>query len=586
MRVEGSIKFIILSEIIFPILLLVFGIYHGVMQVLYRAGIIKADSFLGIDYYQGLTLHGVINVIVFTTIFIVGFSNALILYTLKKPLRPTVQWISWAMMIGGTLMAAWAMFTGRATVLYTFYPPLIAHWTFYVGAVLLVLGSLVPFFFDWIPNAIAWKRENPNQKLPLAVFGTFVNFILWTIMIIPVAIEILFQLLPLSLGWVDEINPLLARTLFWFFGHPVVYFWLLPAYVALYTILPKIVSEKGKLYSDTAARLAFILFLMFSLPVGLHHQFTDPGITNSWKLIHSLFTFMVALPSMITAFTVAASLEYSVKTEHPELKNSKFYWWTYLPFLRLEGNKWLFPYFFAGLVLFFFGGITGIVNASYNLNLVVHNTAYVPGHFHTTVGGLVLLVFLGMAIYMTSKLRGTDVKLKGLAAIAPYFWMQGMFMFSYAMMVGGALEGFPRRTNTGLTYLNPDSPLYRPEWVGYAQLSVVGGILLAIGFAFAFASLMATLLAPKVRESTIEFPMAEAYHDAPAPILNNLKGWTVASIILAVLSYIPPLYDASVRGVFFNSPAYNEKFPIPVKQLQPAKENKEISKENKEVAKK
>ena len=588
MQVSPAIRTIILTEIIFPILLLVFGIYHGVMQVLYRAGIIKAESFLGIDYYQGLTLHGVINVIVFTTIFIVGFSNALVMYTLKKPLREKVQWIALGMMVIGTLMAAWAMFTGRATVLYTFYPPLIAHWTFYLGAVLLVLGSLVPFFFDWIPSAIQWKRENPGEKLPLAVFGTFVNFILWTIMIVPVAVEILFQLLPLSLGWVDEINPLLARTLFWFFGHPVVYFWLLPAYVALYTILPKIVSEKGKLYSDVGARLAFILFLLFSLPVGLHHQFTDPGITNTWKLIHALFTFGVALPSMITAFTVAASLEYSVKAEHPELKNSKFYWWTFLPYLRLEGNKWLFPYFFAGLVLFFFGGITGIINASYNLNLVVHNTAYVPGHFHTTVGGLVLLVFLGMAIYMTSKLRGTEVKLKGLAAIAPYFWMQGMFMFSYAMMVGGVLEGFPRRTNTGLTYLNPDSPYYRPEWVGYAQLSVVGGFLLAIGFAFSFASLIATLLAPKVRESVIEFPIADAYHDEPAPLLNNLRTWTVAAILLAILSYIPPLYDASVRGVFFNSPAYNEKFPVPLKQMQPSehKIKEKAEKETKEVAKK
>ncbi|MDQ7082989.1 MAG: cbb3-type cytochrome c oxidase subunit I [Aquificota bacterium] len=141
MRVDGSIRFIILSEIVFPLLLLIFGVYHGVMQVLYRAGIIKADSFLGIDYYQGLTLHGVINAIVFTTFFAVAFGNGVVLYALKKPLRPGVQWLAWLMMVGGTLMAAWAMFTKKATVLYTFYPPLIAHWTFYIGAVLLVVGS-------------------------------------------------------------------------------------------------------------------------------------------------------------------------------------------------------------------------------------------------------------------------------------------------------------------------------------------------------------------------------------------------------------------------------------------------------------
>ncbi|RLJ71286.1 cytochrome c oxidase subunit 1 [Hydrogenivirga caldilitoris] len=577
MRVEGSIRFIILSEIVFPILLLVFGVYHGVMQVLYRAGIIKADSFLGIDYYQGLTLHGVINAIVFTTFFAVAFGNAVVLYLLKKPLRPAIQWLSWILMVGGTLMAAWAMFTKKATLLYTFYPPLIGHWTFYIGTVLLVVGSLLPFFFDWIPNAIAWRREK-QEKLPLAVFGVFVNHTLWTIMIVPVAIEILFQLFPLSVGWVDEINPLLARTLFWFFGHPVVYFWLLPAYVMLYTMLPKIASEKGKLYSDQAARLAFILFLLFSLPVGLHHQFTEPGISNAWKLIHAIFTFCVALPSLITAFTVAASLEYSAKAEDPSVKNSKFYWWMRLPYLRLEGDKWLLSYLFAGLVLFFFGGITGIVNASYNLNLAVHNTAYVPGHFHTTVGGLVLLAFLGMSLYMVSKLRGTEVKFKGLAALAPYFWMQGMFMFSYAMMVGGALEGFPRRTNAGLTYLNPDSPLYRPEWVGYAQLSVVGGVLLGIGFLFFLIAFLGTLLAPKVREATVEFPIAEAYHDGPSTVLNNLKGWTVAAVLLAVLSYIPPLYDVTQRGVFQNSPAYNEQYPIPLKQLQQTqKESKELS---------
>ncbi len=578
MRVEGGIKFILLSEIVFPILLLIFGVYHGVMQVLYRAGVLKADSFLGIDYYQGLTLHGVINAIVFTTFFAVAFGNAISLYLLKKPLRPAVQWISWILMVGGTLMAAWAMFTKKATLLYTFYPPLIGHWTFYIGTVLLVVGSLLPFFFDWIPSAIAWKRENPDKKLPLAVFGVFVNHILWTIMIVPVAVEILFQLFPLSIGLVEDINPLLARTLFWFFGHPVVYFWLLPAYVMLYTMLPKIVSDKGKLYSDPAGRLAFILFLLFSLPVGLHHQFTEPGITNAWKLIHAIFTFFVALPSLITAFTVAASLEYSAKAEDPSVKNSRFYWWTRLPYLRLEGDKWLFSYFFAGLVLFFFGGITGIVNASYNLNLAVHNTAYVPGHFHTTVGGLVLLAFLGMSLYMVAKIRGTEVKFKGLAALAPYFWMQGMFMFSYAMMVGGALEGFPRRTNSGLTYLNPDSPLYRPEWVGYAQLSVVGGALLGIGFILFLIAFFGTLLAPKIRESVVEFPIADAYHDAPTPVLNNLKGWTVAAVLLAVLSYIPPLYDVTQRGVFHNSPAYNEKYPIPIKQLQQTEaQSKEVS---------
>ena len=70
--IEPGLRRMILIELIFPIALLVLGIYHGLMQVLYRAGIIRATGFLGLDYFQGLTLHGVVNAIVFTTFFAAG----------------------------------------------------------------------------------------------------------------------------------------------------------------------------------------------------------------------------------------------------------------------------------------------------------------------------------------------------------------------------------------------------------------------------------------------------------------------------------------------------------------------------------
>lgn len=571
MKVEGSIKTVILGEIIFPILLLIFGIYHGLMQALYRAGIIKDMSFLGIEYYQGLTLHGVINAVVFTTMVIVAFGNAVFLYYLKKPLRPVVQWVSFLMMVVGTLMAAWAMFAGKANVLYTFYLPLVAHPFFYIGAALLLVGSIVPLFFDWTPNYISWRREHPGEKVPLAVFGVFVNHIMWVIMLVPVVITVVFQMLPLSLGLVSEVNPSLSRTLFWAFGHPLVYFWLLPAYTMLYTILPKIVTGEGKLYSDSAARFAFILFIIFSFPVGLHHQFTEPAVTNNYKLIQALFTFGVAVPSILTAFTVAASLEYSIKSKYPEVKNSLFYWWTKIPYISLEGDKWLVSYFMAGLFLFFVGGITGIVNASYNVNLVVHNTSFVPGHFHTTVGGLVTLSLLGISLYLVSKLMGREIRFKGLAVLAPWLWWQGMLIFEYAMSVAG-LHGFPRRTNAGISYLNPDSPLYRPEWVGYAELSAFAAFIIVLGFIFWALSFFGTLLSPKVREDTLEFPTAEALHDEKAPALNRLTPWFAFSILLFVISYIPPLYDVTKRGVFFDSPGYNDKNPVPITKPQSAKQ--------------
>ena len=98
---------------------------------------------------------------------------------------------------------------------------------------------------------------------------------MWFIASLGVAVEVLVFLIPWSLGLVDGTDPLLNRTLFWFTGHPIVYFWLLPAYVSWYMSVPKQVG--GRLYSDAVVRGVFILFLLLSTPVGLHHQFTDPG---------------------------------------------------------------------------------------------------------------------------------------------------------------------------------------------------------------------------------------------------------------------------------------------------------------------
>lgn len=562
MQIRGALRFILLTEIVFPFVLLILGVLLGLLQVLARAGILKTSHYFGIEYYQGLTLHGAINAIVFTTFVIVAFCNAIVMFSLQRSLKPSVQWVSWMLMVGGTLMAAFAMLTGRANVLYTFYPPLIAHWTFYVGVVLLVVGSLVPFFFDWIPNFIAWRRENPSGRMPLPVLGAFVTFTLWFIMVIPVAIEILFQLLPLSLGWVEEINPLLARTLFWFFGHPLVYFWLLPAYIMLYSILPKVVG--GKLYSDPAARLALLLFLLFSVPVGLHHQYAEGGLSAGWKLWHAFLTFMVAVPSFITAFTVAASLEYGARQQGGR---GLFGWWAKLPYFNTQGDKWLFSYFAGGLILFLFGGITGIVNASYNMNLAVHNTSWVVGHFHTTVGGLVTLSFLAISLYMLATLRGTDVKFKGLAVASPYLWMLGMLIFEVAMSIA-AFYGFPRRSNAGLSYMDPTSIHYRPEWLVYAHTSALGGVIAVLGFITYLVSFVGTLFARPVREPKVEFPIAEAYHDNYVPLYSNMRPWLAGALVLIAISYTYPLYESMTRGIVSKSPAYNEKFPVPLKQMQ------------------
>ena len=121
-------------------------------------------------------------------------------------------------------------------------------------------------------------------------------------------LELIGILLPRALGWTIQIDAGLARTLFSVTLHAIVYFWLMPAYIAFYTLVPQ--AAGGRLYSDTMGRLTFIMFLVFSLPVG-HPPSSSPirSIGAGFKFLQSFLTFLVALPTLLTVFSICASLE-------------------------------------------------------------------------------------------------------------------------------------------------------------------------------------------------------------------------------------------------------------------------------------
>jgi cytochrome c oxidase subunit 1 len=553
--IEAGLKRMILIELIFPTALLVLGIYHGLMQVLYRSGMIHARKVFGLEYYQGLTLHGVVNAIVFTTFFAVAFGYAVIRFYLGRALNMKIAWLSFALMIIGTLLAAAAILSGTSSVLYTFYPPLRAHPAFYIGLMLVVVGSWLAFF-NWFPAYFAWKREHRGEKVPLAVVGTFAAFIVWVIATIPVAIEIIFLLIPWSMGWVPTVNVPLARMLFWFFGHPLVYFWLLPTYVMYYTMLPKL--SGGKLFSDFAGRLTFMWLILYSAPVGIHHQFTEPGISSTWKFVHAFFTMLVAVPSFATAFVMAASMELGARENGG---HGLMGWWKKLPYI--DKDRWLFGYFFSGLVIFIFGGVTGIINASYNLDTVVHNTSWLPAHFHQTVAGPVFLSYIGMTLFLVAKLTGKEIKFPRLNVWMPYIWTLGIMIFSTGLFIGGA-GGEPRRTNMGLTYTNPQSPLYHADWQAARMLGSVGGTIMAIAALIFFVIFFATLFSRSKKQGALELIVSEPYHDEQVRAVQSFIPWLVGALLLLIIAYAPPIAQ-TLRSNFPGARPFTPDSPLPIK---------------------
>src|SRR4051794_20019815 len=217
-----------------------------------------------------------------------------------------------------------------------------------------------------------------------------------------------------------------------------------------------------------------------------------------------------------------------------------FGWWRKLPFLDTE--RWMFGYLFAGLVLFIPGGITGIINASYNLDTVVHNTSWMPAHFHQTVAGPVFLSFLGGSLMLLSMLTGREGALKRINVWIPYIWMFGILVFSTGLFHGGVM-GEPRRTNLGLSYANPSSPLYRADWEFSRVVGAIGGTIMAVAMLLYFVVFFATLLRKKTSVPLLELPVSETYHDEDVAAVQSLRPWLVAAVILLIVAYTMPFVE-------------------------------------------
>jgi len=544
-EMTGGEKRFIGWHMLFAILALAIGSLFGPLQAFEHAGLdIYAQPWFQVlfkSYYQGLTLHGVLNALIWTTFFITGFTTFTTIYGLKRPLRyPIVNKIGWWMMVVGLVVAAIPLLLDQATVLYTFYAPMQAHAAFYVGLVLVVVGSWIEgvgFYLTYY----AWRKDNPGVRSPLMAFAGVLNMVMWQIATIGVAAEILFFLLPWALGLIQGVDPLLTRTLFWWTGHPLVYFWLLPAYISWYTMLPK--QAGGKLFSDSLARLSFWLFLILSVPLGFHHQYVDPGVPQGWKMVHAFLTFAVFIPSMMTLFTVTASLENAGRA-----RGGKGWlgWIWKLPW----GDPSVAAQLLAG-ILFLFGGIGGLINASYNINLVIHNTAWVPGHFHLTVASAVTLSFMGISYWLVPYLTGKKLWQPKLALAQAWLWFIGMLIFSNAMHVVGLL-GAPRRTPLGL------APYIPEEWSGHLFRIGLGGAILFIAAYLYVIIMVATAVRKKApADEQVVPPVAESIHDPQETPgwLDRWVVWLVIAVALLIIAYGPNLFD-QISNMELTSPGF------------------------------
>src|ERR1035437_62087 len=517
---------LVLAHIYTATLVLGIGALFGMLQGFSRANlIVMPPSF---DYYRMLTAHGVLMALVFTTFFITGLFTYAVYRSIPRDRSPRLGWIGYCVMLIGTVMASVAILDGSASVLYTFYAPLKASPLFYFGATFLVLGTWV-VAADLFLNVAWFKRAVPGARIPLPAFMATCTMIMWIIATLGVVAE-MGLLIPWSLGWTNGIDVGLTRMFFWYFGHSLVYFWIMGAYMIWYAVVPT--TYKGTIFSDALTRLAFVMLLLLSTPVGLHHQFLDPGIGAGWKWLHMMTTYGVVIPSFMTAFVLFASFELAARKAGVRGFPNIVRW---LP--------WKDPVFAGpalGMILFIFGGFGGIVNSSYSMDVLVHNTMWIVGPFHITVGGPVALTFIGAAYGLIPALTGRKLFAPKLALVQVYTWFGGMALMSIATHWAGLL-GSPRRT-ADVSYFGAQGAA---TWHTQMLWAAFGGAIVAVSVLMFIIVATGTYVANQRSEETPQFEFAPARtgDDAAStpPALDRLGRWGLLAIALAVLAYAGPV---------------------------------------------
>lgn len=508
---------------------LLLGGFLGLLQGLNRAGVLQLPPWL--NYYQILTAHGILLVVVLSAFFTIGYFYAGLSHTLGG-LLPKVRkmaWIGFWMKMIGFVLVVIPVLMNEASVMYTFYPPMAAHPMFYFGLVFIVLGIWMLSFGAFIQVA-DWRKKHKGEHLPILAFFATGVFILLVGATAFVAVEVLFMIIPWTLGWTDGINVLLARTLFWAFGHTAVNIWYLTAVSAWYVVIPKIIG--GTRWNDLLTRMVIIPLVIMNITGGFHHQIIDPGISESIKYMHVFMSLAIGFPSLMTAYAMFRVFE---RTARAKGGKGLVGWYKKMPWGDV---RFLAP--FIAMVSFIPAGAGGIVQSTNQLDQVVHNTMWIVGHFHLTLGMSVVMTFFGISYWLVPYLskRVLTPGMNRLGVVQTIVWTIGMVIMAISMHIVG-LFGSPRRTSF-TTYGDFAEKL---GWSPYMAAVGIGATLLLVAVilqVYAVFNLM--FFAPK---GVTEFPIAEEEAGAEkTPYWTERWGvWVVLMLLVISMAYVLPIVD-------------------------------------------
>jgi cytochrome c oxidase subunit 1 len=435
LKIHLPAEALIKANAVAAVIFLLLGGVFGLMVALTRwqaVHLLPADWF-----YLVLTGHGV-NVLLFWIIFfemaVLYFASALLLNS--RLAMPQLGWLGFVLMVVGAVTVNVAVMQGDSSVMFTSYVPMKAQPHFYLGMILFAVGALcaVAVFFGTL--VVAREERTYQGSIPLVTFGALTAAIIAVFTIVSGAI-ILIPTLLWSLGIVSYIDPLVYKVVWWGMGHSSQQI-NVSAHVAIWYAIAALLFG-AKPLSEKVSRTAFLFYILFLQLASAHHLLAEPGLSSEWKIFNTSYAmYLAVLGSMIHGMTVPGSIEAAQRRRG--YTRGAFEWLRKAPW----GNP-AFAGMFLSLVMFgFLGGISGVVLGTEQINLLMHNTLYVPGHFHGTVVAGTTLAFMAITYLLVPLIFRRELIMPAVARWQPYVFGIGVAGISLFMMGAGTL-GVSRR---------------------------------------------------------------------------------------------------------------------------------------------
>lgn len=453
-------------------------------------------------YNSFFTLHGIIMIFLVIIPAVPGvFGNFFLPIQIgaEDVSFPRLNLLSYYLYVIGGLMAltsALGVFDGKAIDTgWTFYVPYSLRTNTNVVVPLLaafILGfSSILTGLNFVTTIHRLRAKGMTFfRMPLFVWGLYATSWIQVIATPVIGITLVLVIFErvFKIGVFDPAiggDPILYQHMFWIYSHPAVYIMILPAMGAISELIATF--AKRQIFGYKVMAMSTMAIALVGYFVYAHHMFTS-GMSDTAKVVFSLFTYLVGVPTGVKIFNWVATL--------------------YKGSIELKT-----PMLFALMFIFIFsiGGFTGLVLGSLAPDVHLHDTTFVVAHFHYVMFGGAIFTFFGLIHYWMPKMFNRMYNEK-LGKITVAFLFVGFNTLYFPMFIMGYL-GMPRR------YWD-----YLPEYQTYHVISTVGSWILITGILIMLYNIVTSVLWGKRPDSinpwggtTLEWTVP-----SPPPTLNFL----------------------------------------------------------------